>query len=118
MRSVEFGRMRQWAIEHQIKVGQYFGVDDFVPVIQAHIMADTGPLGVAGVECLEHWGGLPPRERSVRIPTITVLDAAKGGVATAWMLHEIKARGCIGGSARVEQGHSYHSSGMALAALL
>jgi len=31
----------QWAIEHQIKVGRYFGADDFVPVAQAHIMADN-----------------------------------------------------------------------------
>ena len=82
MRSGEFGQMRQWAIEHQIKVGQYFGVDDFVPVIQAHIMADTEPLGVAGVECLEHWAGLPPHERLVRIPTITDLRAKV--TAAAW----------------------------------
>jgi predicted aconitase with swiveling domain len=26
---------------------------------------------------------------------ILVLDAAKGGVATAWMLHEMKARGIV-----------------------
>ena len=52
MRSGEFGRMRQWAIEHQIKVGQYFGADDFVPVIQAHIMTDTEPLGAAGSNAL------------------------------------------------------------------
>jgi hypothetical protein len=49
---------------------------------------------------------------------VVVLDAAKGGVATAWMLHEMKARGCITGSAGVEQVHSYHGSGMALAALV
>ena len=26
---------------------------------------------------------------------VLVLDAAKGGVATAWMLHEMKARGAV-----------------------
>jgi hypothetical protein len=29
------------------------------------------------------------------IDRVLVLDAAKGGVATAWMLHEMKARGMI-----------------------
>lgn len=71
MRAGEFGPLRQWAIEHQIKVGQYFGAKDFVPVVQAHIMADTESLGDAGVEWLERWAALPPPQRLVRIPTIT-----------------------------------------------
>jgi predicted aconitase with swiveling domain len=29
------------------------------------------------------------------VDVILVLDAAKGGVATAWMLHEMKARGVV-----------------------
>src|SRR6202140_1592320 len=29
------------------------------------------------------------------VDRILVLDAAKGGVATAWMLHEMKARGVV-----------------------
>jgi predicted aconitase with swiveling domain len=60
------GPARQWAIQHQVRVGRYLGAADFVPVSQAHIMADT-----------------------------EVLDAAKGGVATAWMLHEMAARGVM-----------------------
>jgi predicted aconitase len=71
MRSGEFGPLRQWAIEHQIKVGNYLGAADFVPVTQAHIMADTESLGRAGVEWLERWAGLPESQRRVRIPTIT-----------------------------------------------
>ena len=71
MRSGRHGPMRQWAIEHQIKVGRYLGAQDFVPVSQAHIMADTESLGVAGVEWLEHWARLPGEQRRVRIPTIT-----------------------------------------------
>jgi predicted aconitase len=71
MRSGEFGPLRQWAIEHQIKVGSYLGAADFVPVAQAHIMADTESLGRAGVEWLERWPKLPQSQRRVRIPTIT-----------------------------------------------
>src|SRR5580704_5372053 len=67
----EFGPLRQWAIEHQIKVGDYLGADDFVPVGQAHIMADTESLGAAGVEWLERWAMLPDPQRRVRIPTIS-----------------------------------------------
>ena len=65
------GPARQWAIEHQIRVGSYLGAADFVPVSQAHIMADTESLGVAGVEWLEKLANLPEEHRQVRIPTIT-----------------------------------------------
>src|SRR3954466_12295845 len=65
------GPLRQWAIEHQIKVGTYLGAEDFVPVAQAHIMADTESLGLAGVEWLERWAKLPVAQRQGRIPTIT-----------------------------------------------
>ncbi len=71
MQAGAFGPAVQWAIAHQIHVGQYLKAHDFVPVTQAHIMADTESLGVAGVEWLERWAGLPPAERRVRIPTIT-----------------------------------------------
>ena len=67
----ELGPARQWAIEHQIRVGRYLGAADFVPVSQAHIMADTESLGAAGVEWLERLAALPPTQRRVRIPTIT-----------------------------------------------
>jgi predicted aconitase len=65
------GPARQWAIQHQIRVGTYLGAADFVPVSQAHIMADTESLGVAGVEWLERLAALPEAQRQVRIPTIT-----------------------------------------------
>lgn len=67
----EFGPLRQWAIDHQIKVGSYLKAADFVPVMQAHIMADTESLGEAGVVWLEGWAKLPEKQRKVRIPTIT-----------------------------------------------
>ena len=66
----ESGPARQWAIDHQIQVGHYLGAEDFVPVIQAHVMADTELLGVAGVAWLERWQRRR-EQRRVRIPTIT-----------------------------------------------
>jgi len=65
------GSARQWAIDHQLRVGRYLGASDFVPVSQAHIMADTESLGEAGVAWLERMAALPEPERRVRIPTIT-----------------------------------------------
>src|SRR5437660_8643808 len=64
------GPVPQQALRHQIKVGEFFGAEDFVPVTQAHIMADTESLGEAGVRWLETLAGSPD-SRSVRVPTIT-----------------------------------------------
>ena len=66
------------AIEHQVKVGEFFGAADLVPVTQAHIMADTESLGEAGIAWLESLAGA-----KVRVPTITDprgTDFAKLGV--------------------------------------
>lgn len=67
----EFGPVRKMAIEHQIKVGDFFGAKDFVEVSQAHIMADTESLGETGVEWLEALAKNTAKDRVVRIPTIT-----------------------------------------------
>ena len=67
----EFGPVRKMAIEHQIKVGDFFGAKDFVEVSQAHIMADTESLGESGVEWLESLAKNTSKDRVVRIPTIT-----------------------------------------------
>jgi predicted aconitase len=67
----EAGPARQWAIENQMRVGRYLGAADFVPVSQAHIMADTESLGLAGVAWLERLAALPAGQCQVRIPTIT-----------------------------------------------
>jgi predicted aconitase len=66
-----FGAPRRWAIAHQIGVGEFFDAADFVPVTQAHIMADTESLGEAGVGFLEGLAAAPEPERRVRVPTIT-----------------------------------------------
>lgn len=67
----EFGPVRQTAIAHQIMVGDFFGAEDFVPVSQAHIMADTESLGESGVQWLEALAKNKFEERQVCIPTIT-----------------------------------------------
>ena len=76
----ELGAAVKSAIEHQVMVGDFFGAADFVPVTQAHIMADTESLGEAGVAWLESVANDRGR---VRVPTITDprgTDFAKAGV--------------------------------------
>ena len=65
------GPVPQQALQHQIKVGEFFDAEDFVPVTQAHIMADTESLGEAGVRWLEGLASASHGQRRVRIPTIT-----------------------------------------------
>jgi hypothetical protein len=65
------GPVPQLALRHQIKVGDFFGAPDFVPVSQAHIMADTESLGEAGVKWLEDLAAAEQGQRRVRVPTIT-----------------------------------------------
>ncbi len=67
----EAGPLPQLALKHQIKVGEFFDAADFVPVTQAHIMADTESLGEAGVRWLEGLAATTEGQRKVRIPTIT-----------------------------------------------
>jgi hypothetical protein len=91
MRSGELGRAPQIAIEHQIKVGEFFGAEDFVPVTQAHIMADTESLGDSGVRWLESLAAEDGGRARVRVPTITDprgTDFAKAGVLrhAGWIL--------------------------------
>jgi hypothetical protein len=67
----KMGVVSQQALQHQIKVGEFFGAPDFVPVTQAHLMADTESLGEAGVRWLEGLAATGERRGQVRIPTIT-----------------------------------------------
>ena len=67
----KMGFVAQQALKHQIKVGDFFGAEDFVPVTQAHLMADTESLGEAGVRWLEGLAATDDSRRRVRIPTIT-----------------------------------------------
>lgn len=67
----EHGEPRRWALQHQLQVASFFDAEDFVPVGQAHIMADTESLGESGVEFLESLARHPADQRRVRVPTIT-----------------------------------------------
>jgi predicted aconitase len=67
----KFGSLPQQALAHQKSVGEFFGAADFVPVTQAHIMADTESLGEAGVLWLERLAATAEGQKQVRIPTIT-----------------------------------------------
>jgi predicted aconitase len=59
------------ALQHQLKVGEFFGAEDFVTVTQAHVMGDTESLGEAGVRWLEQLAGACEGHPGVRVPTIT-----------------------------------------------
>src|SRR4051812_10644572 len=67
----ELGHAARIAIEHQIQVGDFLHAEDFVPVTQAHIMADTESLGEEGVRWLESMAKEDGGKARVRIPTIT-----------------------------------------------
>jgi predicted aconitase len=87
----EMGEVVQIALQHQIAVGDFFGARDFVPVTQAHIMADTESLGQAGVMWLERLCDVKDGRHQVRVPTITDprgTDFAKADLLgqSDWML--------------------------------
>src|SRR5712672_1141298 len=65
------GPVIQLALEHQRQVGEFFAAQDFVPVTQAHVMADTESLGEAGVRWLENLATQSDGPARVRIPTMT-----------------------------------------------
>lgn len=71
IRAGDMGEPRRLALEHQIKVGQFFDAEDLVEISQVHLMADTESLGAAGVEFLETVAGYPKDERRTMVPTVT-----------------------------------------------
>lgn len=88
----ELGIGAKLAISHQISVGEFFGAQDFVPITQAHIMADTESLGQAGVMWLEKLAEGDGGRCRVRVPTITDprgTDFSKSDILgqADWMLH-------------------------------
>ena len=76
----EMGPVRQLALRHQIKVGDFFGAEDFVGVTQAHVMADTeslGESGVAGLKCSRAMHPNTVRYASPRSPTRAAPTSAR-----------------------------------------
>ncbi len=87
----ELGEPRRWAIAHQIAVGGFFDAADFVPVSQAHIMADTESLGEVGVRFLEGLAGAPKtsgeygsRRSPIRAASISGSIASLGKAIGWW----------------------------------
>ena len=67
----EHGYPRQWAMQQQLKVAQFFRAKDFVEISQAHIMCDTESLGEAGIAQLETLAAHEKPHRTVAIPAVT-----------------------------------------------
>ena len=67
----ELGEPRRFALEQQMAVGRFFGARDFIPIAQAHLMADGEAVGEAGLRLLENLADHPKEERQVRVPTVT-----------------------------------------------
>ena len=65
------GEPRRWAMAHMLEVGRMFDAEDFAPVSQAHMMADTESLGEAGVAFLEGLAAHPAADRRVAVPMLT-----------------------------------------------
>jgi predicted aconitase len=62
------GEPAQWALEFQVRVGRFFGARRMIPVASAHVAAEMGLLGDAGLALVER---LAAQEARVRIPTVT-----------------------------------------------
>lgn len=67
----EQGPAAKSAIEHQVRVGEFFGAADLVPVTQAHIMADTESLGESGLRWIE---SLAQEDQDARVRVPTIMD--------------------------------------------
>ena len=71
IRAGALGEPRRFALEQQIAVGRFFGAADFIPIAQAHLMADGEAVGEAGLDLIERLADHPWEERRVRVPTVT-----------------------------------------------
>lgn len=65
------GEPRRFALEQQLKVGQFFDAERFVEISQAHLMADSEAVGPAGVDLLERFVGYGADACRVMVPTVT-----------------------------------------------
>ena len=57
----ECGEAKRRAIEYQIKVGQFWGAERFVPVTNVHMMGDIEVMGDGGLEWLQDYANLGAR---------------------------------------------------------
>ncbi len=62
------GPALRWALDFQVRVGRFFGATRMVPVASAHVAADVGLTGDAGLEFVER---LAAQGAKVRVPAVT-----------------------------------------------
>lgn len=62
------GSPKAWALGFQVRVGAFFGARRMLPVASAHVAAEMGLLGDAGLELIERLAG---EGASVSIPSMT-----------------------------------------------
>lgn len=64
----QYGPAARWALDFQVRVGAFFGATRMVPVSSAHVAADVGLTGDAGLEFVER---LVEQGARVRVPAVT-----------------------------------------------
>ncbi len=57
----ERGEAARWALEYQVKVGDFWSAKRFVPVTNAHMMGDIEVMGDGGLEWLKDYAALGAR---------------------------------------------------------
>ena len=62
----KYGEAVQLALEFQLRVGQFFGAEEFVPVTSVHMMAEVESMGEAGLRWVER---LADYGQKVCVPT-------------------------------------------------
>ncbi len=60
------GKAAQWAIEYQLRVGEFFDAEDFVPVRLVHLSTDRETIGDSGLRFIDDLAQMPPAERRPR----------------------------------------------------
>lgn len=67
------GQAAKWALEFQMRVGNFFDAPDFVEVRMVQLTSDIEVIGDSGLKFLQHLHGFPKNERLLR--TFAVADA-------------------------------------------
>ncbi|MBY6059406.1 aconitase X [Leisingera daeponensis] len=65
------GEPRRFAMDQQLKVGEFFDAERFVEVSQVHLMSDSEATGNAGIELMEEFVSHGPSACRVLVPTVT-----------------------------------------------
>ncbi|HYC47011.1 MAG TPA: aconitase X [Burkholderiales bacterium] len=62
----EHGEAARWALELQVRVGEFFDARDFVEVRMVQLSSDIEVVGASGLAFLRRMAALPPAERRLR----------------------------------------------------